>query len=323
MEDIVAARTALMAWESVVGVAQLEPLPLVHNPIWRIVVEDGRQFVLKRLPEVAPGVGPVDGFRVLCHLQAAGIPVALPVVTDDGRIHAPVEGRLYAVLPFVQADRSDHDLGPAASSTAYAVGRAIGQIDRALADCPWQVRSYVDDPAPEILGRMLPNLPPEITRPVAPLVDQLRAIMANLPTQRTVGDCNAGNVLVHDNDVSAFIDLDHLPIGPRIWDLSDYLASRIRTHLSQPDTAERDTAAMLAVLGRYVDGYHQAYPLTQRELAAVVPLILVIEIGLAHWRVHSWVPDAEGYRQSVQAITWITANIEALTTAAGTPPAAG
>jgi Ser/Thr protein kinase RdoA (MazF antagonist) len=309
-----------MAWESVVGAAQLEPLPLVHNPIWRIDAEDGRRFVLKQLPEVAPGVGPVEGFRVLCYLQAAGIPVALPVVTDDGSIHTPVEGRLYAVLPFVPADRSDHDLGPAASSTAYAVGTALGEIDKALADCPWRLRSYVDDPAPEILGKALPKLPAEISRPVAPLADQLWATLADLPTQRTVGDCNAGNVLVHDSQVTAFIDLDHLPIGPRIWDLSDYLASRLRTHLSRPDTAERDTAALLAVLGRYVAGYHRAYPLTQRELAAVIPLILVIEIGLADWHLHGWVPDPEGYRQSVWAITWITANMAALTTAAATPP---
>lgn len=320
MENITTARNALKAWESVVGAAQLEPLPLVTNPIWRVASEDGRQFVLKQLPEFSPGVGPVEAFRVLCYLQAAGIPVAPPIVTDNGSIHTPAGGRSYALLPFVPSDRTNHELEPTAAVTAYAIGTAIGQLDNALAGCPWQVRSYIDDPAPEILGKAFPKLPAEITGPVGPFVDQLWAAVSSLPTQRTVGDCNTGNVLVHDNQVSAFIDVDHLPVGPRVWDLSDYLASRLRAHLSQPDTAERDMAAMLAVLGHYVAGYHQAYPLTRRELAAVIPLILVITIGLANWHRNGWVPDPDGYQQSVQAITWITANLDTLTTAAATPP---
>jgi hypothetical protein len=32
--------------------------------------------VLKHLPEFPPGVGPVEEYRVLCYLQAAGLPVA-------------------------------------------------------------------------------------------------------------------------------------------------------------------------------------------------------------------------------------------------------
>jgi Ser/Thr protein kinase RdoA (MazF antagonist) len=320
MGNITAARTALEAWESVVGAAKLEPLPLVTNPVWRVDAEDGRQFVLKYLPETAPGVEPVEQFRVLCHLQSAGVPVVLPIITDSGSIRMPAGERSYALMPLVPSDRSNHELGTEASATACAIGTAIGQMDKALADCPWQVHSYIDDPAPEILGKVFPKLPAEITRPVSPFVDQLWAAVSKLPTQRTVGDCNTGNVLVHDSRVSAFIDLDHLPMGPRVWDLSDYLVSRLRMHLSQPDSAERDTAAMLAVLGRYVAGYHQTYPLTQRELTAVVPLILVIDIGLAGWRLHGWVPDPEGYQQCVRSISWITANLDVLTTAAGTPP---
>lgn len=298
MESTTAARNALKAWESVVGAAQLEPGPLVTNPTWCVASEDGRRFVLKQLPEYPTGVGPVEQFRVLYYLQRAGIPIAPPIVTDDGSIHTPVEGRSYALLPFVPNDRTNHELEPTAAATAFAIGTAIGQLDKTLADCPWRVHSYVDEPAPEILGKALPKLPAEITQPLGPFVDRLWAAVSKLPTQRTVGDCNAGNVLVRDNQVSAFIDLDHLPIGPRVWDLSDYLASRLRTHLSQRDTAERDTAAMLAV----------------------IPLILVITIGLADWHLNGWVPDPDGYQQSVRAITWITVNLGALTTAAATPP---
>ncbi len=58
----------------------------VHNAIWRVIGEDRREWVLKQLPEFPPGVGPVEEYRVLCYLQAAGLPVPVPIVTDDGQI---------------------------------------------------------------------------------------------------------------------------------------------------------------------------------------------------------------------------------------------
>jgi hypothetical protein len=67
---------AIRAWRSVVGAARLEPMDKVHNAIWRVIGEDRREWVLKQLPEFPPGVGPVEEYRVLCYLQAAGLPVA-------------------------------------------------------------------------------------------------------------------------------------------------------------------------------------------------------------------------------------------------------
>jgi Ser/Thr protein kinase RdoA (MazF antagonist) len=316
MDDITAARAALEAWGSIVGGAQLEPLPLVTNPLWKVITEDGRELVLKQLPEFAPGVGPVHEFRVTSYLQSAGIPVAPPIITDNAGINTLVGERYFSLIPFVRNDSGNHETGPGAAATSYAIGAAIGQLDMALADCPWAVPSYVDDPVNEILGEALGKLPEEAGEPVAPYVDRLRAAVSGLPTQRTHGDCNSGNVLVHNGQVSGMIDLDHLPIGPRVRDLSYYLASRLRSHLAQPATAGRDAAAMVTVLGHYVAGYHASYPLSERELAAVVPLMLLVEIGHASWCVHGWVPSPQGYRQSVLGISWITARLDDLTAAA-------
>ncbi|SDS67370.1 hypothetical protein [Actinopolymorpha singaporensis] len=77
---------ALQAWKGVVGAARVEPMAKVHNPIWKVTGEDGREWVLKHLPDWPPGVGPVEEYRVLCYLQARGLPVAAPIVTDDGLI---------------------------------------------------------------------------------------------------------------------------------------------------------------------------------------------------------------------------------------------
>ena len=320
MDDIAAALLAIEAWASVVPDPKPVRLPQMTNPIWRVRGRGGQQFVLKRLPEFPPGVGPVDEFRVLCYLQEHSVPVALPIITDDGCLHRTVADERYALLPYLQASNDNHELGPAASETAHAIGAAIGHLDKVLADCPWQVPSYVDEPGPEILGSALPALPADDVRRVMPIVDRLWAAVSDLPIQRTHGDCNTGNVLVHEGTVTGFIDLDHLPTSPRVRDLSYYLASRVRLHLSHPGTAERDLATMVAVLGDYVTGYQQTHPLSEHERAAIIPLMLVSEIASADWSLHGWTPNQEHYRQGIEAIDWIVTNLDHLTVAADTPP---
>ena len=316
MDENPTARSALAAWGSMVDVACIDVLPRATNPLWRVGAANGQTFVLKLLPEFPPGVSPVEEFRVLSHLQECGVPVAVPILTDDAAIHTTVGNRLYALLPFLPSEPGNHESGPDAAETAFTIGGAIGQMNRALAACPWQLHSFVDDPGRQILVEALSGLPEEATRPILPFTDRLRDAIRDLPTQLTHGDCNDGNVLVRDRRVSGFIDFDHLPVGPRVRDLSYYLASRVRTHLAQPETASRDTRAMLAVLDHYVAGYHLAHPLTRPELGAIVPLMLLVEVGGAHWCLNGWEPDLEGYRQSLRSIDWISAHIDELTAAA-------
>ncbi|MEQ7011302.1 phosphotransferase [Actinopolymorpha sp. B17G11] len=227
---------ALEAWKSVVGAARVEPMDEVHNPIWKVTGEDGRQWVLKHLPQMSPGVGPVEEYRVLCYLQAGGLPVAVPVVTDDGLIvhnadhlgtdpnqTQPTGADAYALIPLLRNDPELHE----SPALAHTIGAGIGRLDQMLAECPWHVTSFSDDPAPDILGDGYAKLPVELRTLVDPLRDQLWAALADLPTQLTHGDCNVGNVLVHNGEVTGYIDLDHLPHSPRVRDLSYYLHSRL------------------------------------------------------------------------------------------------
>lgn len=315
MSDEHVAAAALTAWASELTFVRAERLPLVTNPVWDVVTDEGRRFALKQLPEFPPGVGLVDEFRVLCHLAAAGVPVVMPVVTDDARLATTVDDHQFALLPWVDSDACNHEVEKNAAETSRSIGAAIGRLDAALATCPWQPASFVDDPAREILDEALPKLP-EVAELVAPLRDHLWAAVIDLPTQLTHGDCNTGNVLVHETSVSAFLDLDHLPVGPRVRDLSYYLASRLRVHLAEPSRARREAGAWMAQLGNYVGGYHESYPLSERELAAVVPLIMLIEIGSASWCVHGWVPDSVGYDTSVRTVDWLTAHMDELTAGA-------
>lgn len=320
MDDIAAAVIALDAWATVVPEPQPKPLPQMTNPIRRVRGSGDREFVLKQLPEYPPGVGPVDEFRVLCYLQEHGVPIALPLITDAGSIVHTFDGDRYTLIPYLQASSDNHESGLAGPETADTIGAAIGRLDKVLAACPWEVPSFVDDPGRQVLGDDLHTLPAVDVERVTPILDRLRAAVADLPTQRTHGDCNTGNVLVHKGKVTGFIDLDHLPISPRARDLSYYLASRVRLHLSNADSAERDLAAMIAVLGHYVAGYHRAHPLTEQELAAVIPMMLVSQIASAAWSLHGWTPNADDYRRSSEAIAWIVTHLEQLTIAAGAPP---
>lgn len=320
---------ALKAWRSVVGAARIEPMDLVHNPIWKVTGEDGRRWVLKRLPEWPPGAGPVEEYRVLCYLQARGLPVAVPVVTDDGLIaynadnlgtdpneKRPTGPHAYALIPLLP-----HDPGLSESpELAYAIGRGIGRLDRVLAECPWRVTSFTDDPAPDVLGETYATLPAELRALVDPLRDRLWSALTDVPRQLIHGDCNVGNVLIHNGEVSGYLDLDHLPRGPRVRDLGVYLATRLRAQI-----VDGDPDAMVAVMGSYIAGYHSAYPLTKRERAAVVPLLLTVLVGDAGWCLHGWAPDPAGYERNLRAIEWVTPRYERLVAAAAfdEPPPRG
>lgn len=305
-----AARTALAAWASLTSTSTMTAMPRTTHPLWRIETI-GPALVLKQLPPYPPGVAPVVEFRVLSHLQGRGVPVALPLLTDQGSLHATVDGRPWVLLPHLPHQTRHHELGPDPAATATAIGAAIGRLDHALAEYPWPVESFTDDPLEVITGK-LPELPAEATRLVQPFVELLREACVGLPGQLTHGDCNDGNVLVDRGQVTGIIDVDHLPTGPRVRDLAYYLASRLRSHLAHPETSEAATTALAAVVGDYVAGYHSVCPLSGQELRAVVPLMLLVEVGGAHWALNGWAPDDTSYRRSLQSIAWIAHHFDAL-----------
>lgn len=232
-----------------------------------------------------------------------------PILTDHGTLHVTVKERAWTLL-HLPHQRSEFELGPDAAATAAAVGAAIGSVDRALADFPWPVDSFVDDPI-KVVTDALPQLPPEATQLVQPFIGVLYDTCAGLPTQLTHGDCNDGNVLIDQGRVTGVIDIDHLPTGPRVRDLAYYLASRLSTHLVTPGPAEA-AAAMAAVFPDYIAGYQQVYPLTDQERQAIVPLMLITEIGGANWALHGWETNTAHYQRSFRSITWITGQFDSL-----------
>ncbi|WP_114558270.1 phosphotransferase enzyme family protein [Desertihabitans aurantiacus] len=302
-----AAREAAAAWASLLGSAYaLEPLPRVTNPVWQVSTAALPPMVLKQLPLYAPGVDPVTEHRVLTHLLGRGVRVACPVVTDAGSVTALVDGRHWQLQPSLPHRSAPEAVAVEDAGLAATVGSAIGHLDRALASYPGPVGSYTDDPV-ATLAEVVPELPVELTRLVDPLAGHLHEALADLPRQLTHGDCNDGNVLIGPDGGVGFIDLDHVPVGPRVRDLAYYLASRL--HRARADAAR---TAVAAALPHYLDGYRDSHPLGTRERAALVPLMLLTEIAGAHWALHGWDPDHDEYRRHLATTAWITRRYDQL-----------
>lgn len=90
-----------------------------------------------------------------------------------------------------------------------------------------------------------------------------------------------GNVLVHRGKVSGIVDLDHLPIGPRVYDLAYFLANQ----LALPTAAELvdRTTSLLEAWREFLDGYLSTNRLTAEELTSLAPLTFAVQFQLIGW----------------------------------------
>lgn len=89
--------------------------------------------------------------------------------------------------------------------------------------------------------------------------------LAGLPEQYIYGDCHGGNILVTAGDVSGFVDLDHLPLGARVYDLFYLKADRLKERIYEPEWLTN----RLRLLPHLVAGYERETILTPRERAAL------------------------------------------------------
>lgn len=298
-------------WASVLGDHKIDELPGTTQPLWRVTAEDGSSFLLKQLPEFPPGVGPIEEYRVLQHLQANGISVAIPVVTDDGRICASHGEFNYSLLPQLPADETGHPGARRSKETCQSVGAAIAQLHRELARCPWPIHSFTHKMT---LDFSEPNVPEQIRECITPEFQQtLEESLTDLPIQRIHGDCNTGNILLYRARVSGFIDLDHLPIGPRVYDIAYYLVYRLQ------DLLELHNAAGVEQIfepefAEYLSGYQSEapMPLTSQELSAIAPAMFTAAAGLAAWHSLEHVYDAKKVRQGTNAAIWIRCHLPQL-----------
>jgi Ser/Thr protein kinase RdoA (MazF antagonist) len=220
----------LANWDVLVGEDPTIEDAYSDRELWPVTATDGQQYFLKRL-------GPwrnlplSSEYRVQMHLRSHGVPVAEYQVTRDSKLYAgPIEDS-YVLMPRLPEDDNtsrmpDEEIG---------VGAAVARMHAILKVFPWITESYDEDIVVPLKGDLY--LPLSLTIDYTSIKSELIDALEGLPVQTIHGDLTPDNVLWHQGHLAGVIDLDHLPNGPRLWDISKYLS---RTLFSNGAEASKD-----------------------------------------------------------------------------------
>jgi Ser/Thr protein kinase RdoA (MazF antagonist) len=254
--------------------------------VFVVATEQGQEFVLKQAGRVDRIAQLASHARVLQHLDAARVPVALPLISDQQQLFVPYGDALYTLSSMLARERDEAAVWP--SAPLYSnIGRAIGRLHRALADYPdeivsWQMkfaRRALDEARPLVQAHLNAHRRAHFEDVLEQIESEMRSTLAGLPEQYIHGDCHGGNVLLYHGDVSGFIDLDHLPRGPRIYDVSYFLADRVKAHFDAPDAL----ALWLQHFAQLIRGYESVQPMTAAEKRAIWYGMLAVQLLFAQW----------------------------------------
>jgi Ser/Thr protein kinase RdoA (MazF antagonist) len=296
------------AWRSWAGlVGDAHPEPVNSASLWRIdSAADGGTYLLKRRIQLGAGdqrLRLAGEYRILTYLAAAGLPVAVPMVTDDAKLYAVDNGVIYTLTPELPAGPSKDD-----DALLLEIGASVARLHGALADCPYGIESWEIRPAERAFDEAWPRLQTGLPRDlweilaqaITPLRSDLIAELNGLPVQRIHGDCHAGNILSVDGRVSGFIDLDHLPTGPRAYDLAYYLASGLNWLIGQQaEPSEEQTR----ITKTFLQGYWSVSELSSAEVSAITPAMIAVQLILAEW--HLRADSMQQVQQALKTVLWL------------------
>jgi Ser/Thr protein kinase RdoA (MazF antagonist) len=310
----IAAAQLLKAWSEVFSspvITELTP-----GRLWEVATERGDRYVLKKVSTFdAPD--PVRRFtdeaRILTYLLQRGVPVAAPVLSDDGRAcTTDDDGAPHAVFPMLpKGGADDPRLDPAQFQN---VGAAIARLHVALADCPFRVESW--EVGPDSLNanwqtvedRLPAAARTELSAHIRPRWDSIVQALSAAP-QRVHGDVHGGNFLTDGQEVTGIIDCDHLPLAPRGYDLGYFVAFGVHWHLDASQPWPTVEEAVPFITRHLLTGYDSVSRLTRQENDDVPALALAAALGLVNHfiREHDLVEESW-----LRTAHWIGANFNAL-----------
>jgi Ser/Thr protein kinase RdoA (MazF antagonist) len=296
----IAAAQLLGAWSDVFSspvITELTP-----GRVWAVTTDHGDRYVLKKVSTFgAPD--PARRFtaetRIVTHLLQQGVPVAVPVLANDGKAYtADDDGALHALFPMLPHGGGQ---GPGLDPVLYEnVGAAIARLHDALASCPFGIDSW--EVGPGLLTTwwqtMEDRLPAaaltELAARVRPRWDSMARALAAAP-QRVHGDVHGGNILTSGQQVTGIIDCDHLSLAPRGYDLGYFLAFAVRWRLDDANQPAAPAGEAVPLITRHVlTGYNSVSRLTRAENDDLPALALATALGLIHHfvREHDLVEDS-------------------------------
>src|ERR1700704_306390 len=93
------------AWRGVLGAPGTQTIvKMAYGEVWSIATASGARFVLKRLADADPAKRLrrfAEETRIVIHLGLRGLPVAVPILSDEGRICVDHHGALWALIPML------------------------------------------------------------------------------------------------------------------------------------------------------------------------------------------------------------------------------
>jgi Ser/Thr protein kinase RdoA (MazF antagonist) len=254
--------SALKEWKTILGDQVQVDHEFAWRDLWLLTTDDGTQYFLKRLSPWR-NLPLADECRIVQHLARQGIRVPEFISTDCATLYASEGQDAFVLLPKLANDQFSPAELVALEET---IGRAVAELHLALAGYPWPSNSYAER-VDESLQQEL-TLPPEVADGFARRRGSMIDALVHLPTQLVHGDLSPENILLQRPEaVSGFIDFDHLPQAPRIWDISKYLSRRIRLNWRKRPSASN--LGRLDHLAGFLRGYHQVNPLTPGEIRAI------------------------------------------------------
>ena len=254
--------TVLEDWKTILGDKVEIDDESAWRDLWPVTAEDRARYFLKRL-------GPwrnlplADEARILTHLARQGVRVAEFLPTDRATLYAGAVEDAFILIPRLA---SDHFTAAELVSLEETIGGDVAELHLALARYPWPANSYAEQLSESLEQELM--LPPDVAEGFARRRGSMTAALADLPTQLIHGDLTPENVLLRrPGVVSGFIDFDHLPLAPRIWDITKYASRRIRLRWRQGSQAS--DLGRLNHLAGFLIGYHKTNPLGSAEIEAL------------------------------------------------------
>lgn len=256
----------LANWLSPLGVNASIVQEFTGRDLWLIHAMDGTNYYLKKY-------GPwrnlplADEYRLLRYLDSRGIRVGKLMPTDSATLFAGDPDESFVLIPQLKSSpMSAADV----LISEEAIGRAVAKLHVALSNYPGPIDSYTEDIRGALASELM--LPLSLAQSFAPRRAEVISTSTDLPTQLIHGDLTPGNIIMQGiGDVSGFIDFDHLPMGPRIWDIAKYLSRRLRMNWRRDDPSA--TYGRTDHIAPFLRGYQSDSPLSVEELAALPALI--------------------------------------------------
>jgi Ser/Thr protein kinase RdoA (MazF antagonist) len=285
--------------------------PLHHKgTVFLITTDRGARVILKTIGDPGQVERLMAEYRVLLHLQAAEVPVAVPLLAHDGRPFVQDGDNIYTLAPELASGGDTTGMGM--ERVYHNIGLAIGRLHKVLATYPEEIPSWRMDLPQRILGEAVPRINMHVAGPqleafnriMTPIGDAFADALADLPVQHIHGDCHGGNILLHDGTVSGFIDLDHLPVGPKPYDLGSLLADRVKWQMVHPDAVNM----WLEYVDRVIVGYEQENCLSGREKEAIWWIMLAVQVLMTEW--FSERHDETNVALNLAAFHWIHSHKE-------------